>query len=187
MFIKTLMNFSCLQTVLRSRKYFFRIRLRLRIKIVIPAIYKNFFSNHDFFLYKFFKSLINRQDPEPEPELEPELEPEPQFVIPAPAPGGTLISAPRLLAPAPQHCLQISRFLKRHSADREYTIFNTLWSVIRANFMSGLDPCDKTMISLHVASFYCILHCFTQCSLSQSNQNGLLQGSGHDLVRPGLA
>ncbi len=43
-------------------------------------IYKNFFSNHDFFLKNFFKSFINRK--------EPELEPEPQFVISAPAPGG---------------------------------------------------------------------------------------------------
>ncbi len=30
-------------------------------------------------------------------------EPEPKCVISAPAPGGNLISAPRLLAPAPQH------------------------------------------------------------------------------------
>jgi hypothetical protein len=43
---------------------------------------------------------------EPEAELEHELElkPEPQFEISAPAPGGNLISAPRLLAPPPQHC-----------------------------------------------------------------------------------
>jgi hypothetical protein len=35
---------------------------------------------------------------------EPELEP--QFVISAPAPGGNLISAPRLSAQAPQHCFE---------------------------------------------------------------------------------
>jgi hypothetical protein len=37
-----------------------------------------------------FKSVVNRK----EPELG--LEPEPQFVISTPAPGGNLISAPRL-------------------------------------------------------------------------------------------
>jgi hypothetical protein len=30
-------------------------------------------------------------------------EPKPRFIISAPAPGGNLISAPRLSAPAPQH------------------------------------------------------------------------------------
>ncbi len=40
----------------------------------------------------FFKSVVNRK----EPELEPEPQPEPQFVISGPAPGGNLISAPRL-------------------------------------------------------------------------------------------
>ncbi len=54
-----------------------------RIKIVI--FYKNFFSYHDFLFY-FFKSVINRKEPEP------------QFVISAPAPG-YLISAPRLRLP----------------------------------------------------------------------------------------
>jgi hypothetical protein len=39
-------------------------------------------------LKNFFKSLINRQKPE-----------EPQFIISAPVPGGSLISAPRLRLP----------------------------------------------------------------------------------------
>ncbi len=56
-----------------------------RVKIV--TIYKNFFTNHDFFLNNFFKSLINSKEPDPEP----------QFVISAPA--GNLFSAPRLSAP----------------------------------------------------------------------------------------
>ncbi len=47
--------------------------------------------------------MLNRKELEPEPEPEPELKPEPQSVISAPAPGGNLISAPRLSAPAPQH------------------------------------------------------------------------------------
>jgi hypothetical protein len=51
-----------------------------RIKIV--TIYKNFFSNHDFFLYNFFKSVANRKEPGPE------LEPKPQLVFSAPDPGG---------------------------------------------------------------------------------------------------
>ncbi len=40
--------------------------------------------------------MVNRNEPEPELELEP------QFVISVPAPGGSLISAPQLSAPAPQ-------------------------------------------------------------------------------------
>jgi hypothetical protein len=51
-----------------------------RFKILI--IYKNFSSKYGF----FFKSLINRKEPEP------------QSVILAPALGGNLISVP-----APQH------------------------------------------------------------------------------------
>jgi hypothetical protein len=54
--------------------------LTFRIKIV--TIYKNLFSDHDvhdYFLYNFFKSVINRK----EPEL--------QFVISAPAPGGNFL------------------------------------------------------------------------------------------------
>jgi hypothetical protein len=55
-----------------------------RTKVV--KIYKNIVSDHDFFKYIFFKSVMNRKEPEP------------QFVILAwaPAPGGNLISAPRL-------------------------------------------------------------------------------------------
>jgi hypothetical protein len=52
------------------------------------TIYINFFSNQGFFLLNFFKTVVNRK----EPELDPE------FVISAPAPGGDFISAP-----APQH------------------------------------------------------------------------------------
>jgi hypothetical protein len=63
-----------------------------RVKIV--TIYKNLFSNKDFFLENFFKSMVNRK----EPELESEQEPEPKFIISAPAPGGNIISAHWLLA-----------------------------------------------------------------------------------------
>jgi hypothetical protein len=55
--------------------------MTIRIKMV--TIYKNFLSDHNCFLENFFKFVIIRK--------EPELEPEPQFVIPAPAPGGNLI------------------------------------------------------------------------------------------------
>jgi hypothetical protein len=48
-----------------------------------------------FFYKNLFKSMVNIKEPEPELELEPE----PQFVISAAAPGGNLISAPRLSAP----------------------------------------------------------------------------------------
>jgi hypothetical protein len=41
---------------------------RYRIKIV--TIYENFFSHLNFFLQNFFKSLINRKEPEQEMELE---------------------------------------------------------------------------------------------------------------------
>ena len=57
-------------------------------------------------------SVVNRKESEPKSE--------PQFVILAPAPalapGGNLISGPRLSAPAPQHCLEYS--LK----EKNYTI-----------------------------------------------------------------
>jgi hypothetical protein len=47
--------------------------------INIVTVHKNFFSNHDFFLYNFFRPVVKRKKPEP------------QFVISAPAPGGNLI------------------------------------------------------------------------------------------------
>jgi hypothetical protein len=46
----------------------------------------------------FSKTSSNRKEPELEPELEL------QFVISDPAPGGNLISAPRLSVPTPQNC-----------------------------------------------------------------------------------
>ncbi len=139
-------GFRCLNLpVLRSRKYFFRLRLRLRgkyffrlqlqitffsfltwvgtstilsymdwsmlhpSKIKIVVIYKHFFSNHDFSIYNFFKSLINRKEPEPEPK--------PQFVFSAlsPAPGGNLTSAlhsgSATLEFTPSHWGRLSQYL----------------------------------------------------------------------------
>jgi hypothetical protein len=52
--------------------------------IKIVTIYKKFYSNHDFLLENFFKSVANRKEPEA------------QFVISAQAPGVYLISTPRL-------------------------------------------------------------------------------------------
>jgi hypothetical protein len=65
-------------------------------------IYKNFLSNHDFFL-KIFLQACGKYS-----------EPEPQFVISALAPGGNLISAQVL-----QHCLL--KCLKKIRVDLETT------------------------------------------------------------------
>jgi hypothetical protein len=56
--------------------------------IKMVTIFKNFFSNHDFFLKNVCKSVINRK--------EPKLEPEWQFIISAPAPKGNIFLALQL-------------------------------------------------------------------------------------------
>ncbi len=60
-------------------------------------------------------SLINRKESEPKSE--------PQFVISAPAPalapGGDLISAPQLSAPARQHCFEYSVKVKNYTISIE--------------------------------------------------------------------
>ncbi len=58
-----------------------------RIEIKILKIHKNFFINHAMF-YKFLQD--NRKEPKPKPE----------YIILAPAPGGSSASTPTL-----QHCL----------------------------------------------------------------------------------
>ncbi len=88
----------------------------IRIKIVI--IYKKFFCNHDFFSINFFKSLVNRKEPEP------------QLVISAPAPGGNMISAPRLSVLVPQHCFLFG-FIQWY----RYNIWHTLFCLEYALWM----------------------------------------------------
>ncbi len=103
---------------LRSRNSEFRlwlqIRPRLRIvlqdtlkmaffdltnRIKIVTIYKNFLSNHDFFFYEISVILERSQSWSRSRNIISAL---------APSPGGNLISAPLLSAPAPQTMFSLS-------------------------------------------------------------------------------